>query len=113
VIEMVAGGVSTCPGARETVTDKLIAVGDAARVIDPATGGGIAYACATGMYAGKVLAECAGKNDFSKAALTAYENIWRSDIGERLYRNWLVKETLYSLPDDAMDDLVVSMGTLK
>ncbi|MDR0790912.1 MAG: NAD(P)/FAD-dependent oxidoreductase [Methanomassiliicoccaceae archaeon] len=113
VIEIVAGGVSACPGAKETVTDGLIAVGDAARVIDPATGGGIAHACATGMYAGKVLVECAGSNDFSKAALMRYERMWRDDIGDRLYRSWLVKDTLYSLADDAMDDLVVSMGMLR
>jgi digeranylgeranylglycerophospholipid reductase len=82
-------------------------------VIDPATGGGIAYACATGMYAGKVLTECSKNNDFSKAALMRYEEMWRSEIGERLHSNWIVKETLYSLADDAMDELVVSMTMLK
>lgn len=113
VLEITAGGVSTCPGAAETVTDNLIAVGDAARVIDPATGGGIAYACVTGMYAGKVLAECAADGDFSKDRLMRYERMWRSDIGDRLYKNWLTKETLYSLEDGAMDDLVISMNLLE
>ena len=113
ILEMVAGGVSTCPGAKETVTDGLIAVGDAARVIDPITGGGIAYACATGMYAGKILAECAKDNDFSKSSLTRYEMMWREEIGDRLQRNWLTKEMLYSQEDGAMDDLVMSMGLLR
>ncbi|MCL2143631.1 MAG: NAD(P)/FAD-dependent oxidoreductase [Methanomassiliicoccaceae archaeon] len=112
ILEMTAGGVSTCPGAPVTVADNLIAVGDAARVIDPATGGGIAHACVTGMYAGKVLTECAKDGVYSKAALMRYEKMWRDDIGERLYRNWLVKENLYSLADDAMDELVISMGML-
>ena len=110
ILEVAGGGVSTCPGAKETVADNIIAVGDAARVIDPATGGGIAYACVTGMYAGKVLAE---SKDFSKDELMRYERMWRDDIGERLYANWIIKDTLYSAADSEMDDLVISLGSLK
>src|SRR5947199_2705675 len=40
-LDMVTGGVSTCPPVKETVRDGIAMVGDAARHIDPITGGGI------------------------------------------------------------------------
>ncbi|MDR0335135.1 MAG: NAD(P)/FAD-dependent oxidoreductase [Methanomassiliicoccaceae archaeon] len=110
ILEIVGGGVSTCPGLEEAIADNLVIVGDAARIIDPITGGGIAHACRTGMYAGKVLAECAKKNDFSKSALKPYEKMWRDRMEDKLYLNWMAKERFATLPDDVLDDLVKIMG---
>ncbi|MDR0198905.1 MAG: NAD(P)/FAD-dependent oxidoreductase, partial [Methanomassiliicoccaceae archaeon] len=110
VLEIVGGGVSTCPGLDEAIADNLILVGDAARIIDPITGGGIAHACRTGMYAGKVLTECAKKNDFSKGALRPYEKMWRDRMEDKLYRNWMAKERFATLSDEILDDLVKMMG---
>jgi digeranylgeranylglycerophospholipid reductase len=110
ILEIVAGGVSTCPGMEDTTADNLVIVGDAARIIDPITGGGIAHACLTGMYAGKVLVECAKRNDFSKNALKPYEKTWRDRMEDKLYRNWMAKERFAALSDDILDDLVKMMG---
>jgi len=110
ILEIVAGGVSTCPGLDESIADNLILVGDAARIIDPITGGGIAHACRTGMYAGKVLTECAKKGDFSKEALKPYEKMWRDRMEDKLYRNWMAKERFASLSDEILDDLVKMMA---
>ncbi len=106
VLEVVGGMVSTCPGLDSATADNLILVGDAARIIDPITGGGICHACRTGMYAGKVLAECAKKKDFSKAALKPYEKMWRDRMEDKIYRNWMAKERLNELDDDTIDDLI-------
>ena len=106
ILEVVGGGVSTCPGLDEAIADNLVIVGDAARIIDPITGGGICHACRTGMYAGKVIAECAKKNDFSKKALQPYEKMWRDRMEDKLYRNWMAKERFASLSDETLDDIV-------
>jgi digeranylgeranylglycerophospholipid reductase len=111
ILEIVGGGVSTCPGMDDATADNLVIVGDAARIIDPITGGGIAHACRTGMYAGKVLTDCAKKNDFSKNALKPYEKMWRDRMEDKLYRNWMAKERFASLSDDILDDLVKMMGS--
>ena len=105
-VEVVAGMVSTCPGLDCAVDDNIILVGDAARIIDPITGGGICHACRTGMYAGLVLTECAKKGDFSKAALMPYEKMWRDRMEDKLYRNWMAKERLAELDDETIDELV-------
>lgn len=105
-VETVGGFVSTCPGLDCAVDDNIILIGDAARIIDPITGGGICHACRTGMYAGKVLAECAKTGDFSKKALMPYEKMWRDRMEDKLYRNWMAKERLAELDDETIDELV-------
>ncbi len=106
ILEIMGGFVSTCPGLDCAVDDNIVLVGDAARIIDPITGGGICHACRTGMYAGKVLTECAKKGDFSKAALMPYEKMWRDRMEDKLYRNWMAKEKLASLDDETIDELI-------
>ena len=114
-LEIMGGFVSTCPGLDCAVDDNIILVGDAARVIDPITGGGICHACRTGMYAGKVLAECAKKGDFSKDALMPYEKMWRDRMEDKLFRNWMAKEKLATLSDEVIDDLIkmISQADIK
>ncbi len=105
ILEIVGGMVSTCPGLDSAIDDNLIVIGDAARIIDPITGGGICHACRTGMYAGKVLAECAKKNDFSKIALKPYEKMWRDNMENSIIRNWMAKERMNETDDKTMDDI--------
>ncbi|MDR3206478.1 MAG: NAD(P)/FAD-dependent oxidoreductase [Candidatus Methanoplasma sp.] len=105
-LEIVGGMVSTCPGLECAVDDNIILVGDAARIIDPITGGGICHACRTGMYAGKVLVEAVSKGDLSKKALMPYEKMWRDRMEDKLYRNWMAKERLAELDDATIDELV-------
>ena len=111
ILEIMGGFVSTCPGLDCAVDDNIVLVGDAARIIDPITGGGIAHACRTGMYAGKVLTECAKTGDFSKKALMAYEKMWRDRMEDKLYRNFMAKEKLATLDDETIDELIKMIKT--
>ncbi len=106
IVEVASGMVSTCPGLDSAIYDNLVLVGDAARIIDPITGGGICHACRTGMYAGKVLAECNEKNDFSKEALKPYERMWRNRMDDKIVRNWMAKEKLNSIDDETMNEII-------
>jgi len=105
-LEALAAAVSVSPPVEKSVTDGLLLVGDAARVIDPITGGGIANSCIQGVYAGQVLGECAEAGDFSDAALQRYEKLWRDELENKLWRNWMVKEKLITLSDKTLDDIV-------
>ena len=111
ILEIMGGFVSTCPGLDCAIDDNIILVGDAARIIDPITGGGICHACRTGMYAGQVLAECNKTGDFSKKALQAYEKRWRDRMEDKLFRNWMAKEKLATLDDDTIDDIIKMIKT--
>ena len=111
ILEIMGGFVSTLPGLDETTADNLVLVGDAARVIDPITGGGICHACRTGMYAGKVLADCFKTGDFSKKALKPYDKMWRDRMEDKLFRNWMAKEKLATLDDDTIDEIIKLIKT--
>jgi digeranylgeranylglycerophospholipid reductase len=112
-IECVVGGVSVCRPLDCTVADGLMLAGDAARVVDPLTGGGIYNAMYTGDLAAKVAAECLAKGDCSKKALMAYDKAWRaSKMGKTIERNYKVKEYLIRLPDEKLNALIQSASKL-
>ena len=105
-IDMVGGGVSISPPLKQTVTDGFMIVGDAARMIDPLTGGGIANGCIAGKICGTVAAKAVHAGDASKEFLQQYEKGWRARLEEKLYRNWLAKEKLTTLSDETFDKIV-------
>lgn len=109
-LDWVAGGVSTSPPLERTVGPGIMLVGDAARQIDPITGGGVANACRSGRIAGEVLGEAAQLGDFSLEQLMKYERGWRAKMENTLYRNWLAKEKLAKLSDDTLDKLIESLS---
>ena len=112
-IDMVGGGVSIAPPLKQTVTDGFMLVGDAARMIDPLTGGGIANGCIAGKIAGEVAAEAVRDKTPTKEFLQKYEKGWRAKLEEKLYRNWLAKEKLCSLPDEVFDKIIDALQDVK
>src|SRR6266568_4098842 len=105
-LDMVTGGVSTAPPIKKSVGNGMALVGDAARMIDPITGGGIGNGMVAGMILGNVLAKCNESGDFAEAALMEYEKGWRAKLEENLYRNWLAKNKLVTLSDKEFDDII-------
>jgi digeranylgeranylglycerophospholipid reductase len=106
VLDMVSGGVSVCAPIDQTVTDGLLLVGDAARMIDPMTGGGISNGCRAGKIAGQVAAEAVKANDTSAQFLMKYDKGWRDILEEKLYRNFMAKEKIAELSDDTFDKVI-------
>jgi len=111
-IDMVGGGVSISAPLKQTVGDGIMLVGDAARMIDPLTGGGIANGCIAGKICGEVAARAAHDGTPTKEFFQAYEHGWRARLEEKLYRNWLAKEKLVTLKDETFDKVIdVLAGT--
>lgn len=106
VIEEVAGGVSVSMPLERSVAPGLLLVGDAARLIDPLTGGGILNACLTGRYAGEIAAEAVEAGDASESLLRAYEVRWRARLEEELARHYLVKEALLRIDDETINKII-------
>lgn len=112
-IEYIPGGVSVCRPLECTVADGLMISGDAARVVDPLTGGGIYNAMYTGKLAAEVAADCIGKGDLSKAALMRYDQEWRaSKMGKSIERNYHIKEYLIKQPDEKLNEIIHSVSNL-
>ncbi len=113
VIQIVTGAVSTCPVPKRIVDNGIMLVGDAARLIDPITGGGIANACISGKYAGEIAAKCI--DNPSKECLEEYQKMVKERWGRKHLRNWFVKEKLASLDDETLNKLmdVISEENIK
>ena len=112
-IDVVGGGVSISPPIRQAAADGIMLVGDAARMIDPLTGGGIANGCIAGKICGEVAAEAAIAKTPTKDFFQKYEKGWRGRLEEKLYRNWLAKEKLCTLTDETFDKLVGALEGVK
>lgn len=110
VLEEVAGAVSVSPPLERTVAYGLMLVGDAARLIDPLTGGGILNACLSGMYAGMIAREALDAEDFSEQFLNRYDKRWRERLESQLYRNYMVKERLLTMKDEMISRIIRTLS---
>ena len=113
VVEINVGGVPVCGPIKKTVKDNLLIVGDAARQVNPLTGGGIDYAMRAGNIAGEVAARAVKEGNTSEKRLNEYEKRWRESMAKRLERYLKGKEILLSLTDDELDSLAKSLSEVK
>jgi digeranylgeranylglycerophospholipid reductase len=91
-VTLVVGGVPVALPPKRLVTDGCLLVGDAARQVDPLTGGGITNAMTAGQYAAEVSAQAIEAGDTSAGRLAEYEERWASTLGRRMARNYRLKE---------------------
>lgn len=113
VVGMVVGGVPVQGPVEKSVSDGVLLVGDAARHIDPLTGGGVYNAMRCGVIAGKVIKEAIDKNDFSEKMLMKYEAEWRSTVGKSLMKSLRIKEFLEKMSDEDMDATARALQEIK
>jgi digeranylgeranylglycerophospholipid reductase len=90
-VTLVAGNVpvATCPA--QIVKDGLMVVGDAARQVDPLTGGGILNAMSAGKLAATVAVEAIAAGDSSAAFLSRYQEQWNRSTGHKNLRNYRLR----------------------
>ncbi|MDO8841335.1 NAD(P)/FAD-dependent oxidoreductase [Methanocalculus sp.] len=113
IIELIIGGVSICKPLPCTVADNMMIVGDAARISDPITGGGIYNAMYTGRLAGETAVNAIELGNTKKASLMPYDSEWRaSKMGKALDRNYAVKEVFTKLSDEKLNTIIHSIAKL-
>ncbi|MDD2665447.1 MAG: NAD(P)/FAD-dependent oxidoreductase [Methanocellales archaeon] len=108
IIEMIMGGVPvTVP--TKTTTNGLMLVGDAARMSDPLTGGGIIHAMKSGTMASEIASKAVQSGDSSVECLNEYERRWRPTIGATLQKSYKAKEWLLKLNDAEWNSIASSI----
>ncbi len=112
-IQQITGGVSVSKVRDKFTLPGLMLVGDAARLIDPITGGGIANAYVSGRYAADVTKDAIEKNDFSQEKMIEYEKLVKDKFQRKHLRNWIAKEKLGKLSDESLDKLVDIVSEVK
>jgi geranylgeranyl reductase family protein len=96
---------------KRTYADRVVAVGDAAGLVKPTTGGGIYYSVVSGEIAGEVLSSRLAVNDFSATAMRAYEDGWRSRFQSEFSAQHALRFVAQHMRDADIDALFTLAAT--
>lgn len=106
------GGVPCAKPLKEPISDGLMLVGDAAHFVNPMTGGGIAAAMKSGMFAGQVASESIKNNDTSLKFLNRYLKLCNKDFTNRHNKIYAVKETIQKLSDEELNSIAARVNNI-
>jgi geranylgeranyl reductase family protein len=93
------------PVAR-TYADRLVAVGDAAGLVKPTTGGGIYYGLLSGTLAASVVHAGLVKDRLDARFLRRYESQWRTRLGQEIRIGLAFRRIAQRLNDASIDALI-------
>jgi len=111
-VRFLAGAVSVSE-PYESVRDNLLLVGDAARQVDPITGGGLMASIEAGKIAGDTIGKAVEKQKFDKEMLSTYEKAVEEAFYKKLKRNYMVKEIMLGFEDKTLNMLADSLKNVK
>jgi flavin-dependent dehydrogenase len=89
-----------------TFGNRVLAVGDAAGLIKPTTGGGIYYGLISGQIAAEVLHDALRRDALDAGGLKSYETRWRARLGAEIRAGLAFRAIAARLDDRAIDQLV-------
>jgi len=89
-----------------TWSDRIVAVGDAAGLVKPTTGGGIYYGLLTGHLAADVLSDALRADRLTGGRLKEYERRWRKRLGPEIRAGLAFRAVASRLHDTAVDRLM-------
>jgi geranylgeranyl reductase family protein len=96
---------------RRTFADRVLAIGDAAGLVKPTTGGGIYYSVVSAALAADVLDDGLRRDDLRASALAAYERAWRARLMPEFRAQLALRMLAQRLSDTEIDDLFVLART--
>jgi flavin-dependent dehydrogenase len=88
-----------------TYGDRFIAVGDAAGLVKPTTGGGIYYSLVSASIGASVLASALHEGDVSAVRLSDYERRWRARLESELDTQLSFRLLAQRMPDEDIEGL--------
>jgi digeranylgeranylglycerophospholipid reductase len=89
-----------------TYGTRVLAVGDAAGLVKPTTGGGIYYSLISGHIAAETLDAALRHDELSEARLRQYEARWRSRLGAEIRIGLAFRTLVARMNDRAIDALI-------
>jgi digeranylgeranylglycerophospholipid reductase len=90
----------------KTFGDRVLAVGDAAGLVKPTTGGGIYYGLVSGALAADTLGEALVRDRLGASHLRRYESAWRRRLGQEIRVGLAFRRIAARLSDESIDSLI-------
>jgi geranylgeranyl reductase family protein len=88
-----------------TSGERLLAIGDAAGLVKPTTGGGIHYSIVSASLAADVATNALQRDDLSAASLRPYELQWRRKLAAEFQTQWILRRLAERMSDRQIDAL--------
>lgn len=88
-----------------TYGDRLLAIGDAAGLVKPTTGGGIYYSLVSAGLAADVLADALSRGDLSADGLARYEHGWREKLSAEFQAQLKLRLVAHRMTDGDIEQL--------
>ena len=88
-----------------TYGDRLLAIGDAAGLVKPTTGGGIYYSLVSAALAADVLCDALPRNDLSAERLAPYECHWRQRLSREFQAQLKLRLVAHRMNDADIEAL--------
>ena len=86
-----------------TYGDRMLAIGDAAGLVKPTTGGGIHYSILSAALAADVAVGALAGDRLDAKTLSGYERAWRAELADEFEAQHALREVATSLSDQAID----------
>jgi digeranylgeranylglycerophospholipid reductase len=105
ILEIQGGGVPLAAPLKTQCANNLVLVGDAARHVNPITGGGLHTALASGKIAGEFIAQLiASGQPATKENLEGYHQNWLAAMGSSMWQLYHTKRQIFEMEDIAERD---------
>lgn len=108
ILSSIAGGVPSCPTLEKITAPGIMLAGDAARQVNPLSGGGIASGMIGGSLAGRIAAESILMN--KPDHIYTYEKEWHEQVGKRHEIYNRLKEGIYYFNDEKFNKIAHSFN---
>jgi digeranylgeranylglycerophospholipid reductase len=95
--------IMTLGAIDRTYADRLLAIGDAAGLVKPTTGGGIHYSIVSASIAADVALGALASDRLSAASLAIYERRWRAELEDEFVAQQALRDVATDLSDQAID----------
>lgn len=100
------GGVLLARPLNKMVGNGIALIGDAARTVDPLSGGGIIWGMKSAIYASDVIVKLFNnKKELNEANLYEYQKIWMRNEGKQAKRLYNFKNGVYNLSDEQLNKI--------
>jgi digeranylgeranylglycerophospholipid reductase len=110
ILTQVAGGVPCSITLSKISVEGIMLVGDAARQVNPLSGGGIASGMIGGKIAGSIAAESIKKNDLKQ--ILKYDKIWHKERGKTHEIFNGLKEGIYGFSDEDFNKIMDKISSV-
>jgi digeranylgeranylglycerophospholipid reductase len=112
ILTEVAGGVPVAHTLKKITANGVMLTGDAARMVNPVSGGGIISGMVGGRIAGQVAAEAVEANDYTVNGLEAYPKRWYKAEGKTHEAIHRIADTIKSITDDELNAIAHKMESI-